>query len=95
MSDTENKVEASARLLVGRVASDKMDKTVIVRIERRVKHGLYGKYIRRSSRFKVHDAENAARTGDLVSIRSCRPLSRDKHFALVEVIERPVLSDAI
>jgi small subunit ribosomal protein S17 len=87
MSDNQQEIGAQ-RLLYGRVVSDKMDKTATVLIERRVQHKLYNKYIRRSTRLKVHDAENSARTGDLVAIRSCRPVSKDKHFTLVDVVDR-------
>lgn len=88
MSEANQESSSVERLIYGYVVSNKMDKTATVVIERRVKHGLYNKYIRRSTRMKVHDADNTARVGDLVSIRSCRPVSRDKHFTLVEVVER-------
>ena len=73
---------------VGRVASDKMDKTIVVVAETRVPHGVYGKIVRKSVRFKAHDARNEAHTGDVVRIAECRPLSRDKRWRLVEVVER-------
>ena len=72
------------RVLVGTVISDKMDKTIVVRVDRRVKHPLYKKFITRSQRFSAHDAANTCNIGDTVRIRECRPLSRNKHFELVE-----------
>ncbi len=76
------------RTQVGRVVSSRMDKTVTVLIERMVKHPLYGKFIRRSTKLHAHDAENQCQEGDVVSIEQCRPLSRTKTWRLVEVIER-------
>lgn len=81
----QNKV---ARTQVGRVVSNRMDKTVTVLVERRVKHPLYGKFIRRSSKLHAHDEENQCQEGDIVSIEMCRPLSKSKSWRLVEVIER-------
>ena len=72
----------------GYVVSDKMDKTIVVEVEDRVKHPLYGKVIRRTSKLKVHDAENTAGVGDLVLISETRPLSATKRFRLVEVLEK-------
>lgn len=80
--------EASSRVLVGRVVSNRMDKTATVLIERKVKHPLYGKYVRRSTKYKVHDEDNACGQGDLVSIAQCRPISKHKSFRLVEVLEK-------
>lgn len=81
----EQKVE---RTLTGRVISNKMDKTATVMIERRVRHPLYGKYIRRSTKYHVHDENNECQEGDIVTIRECRPLSKTKTFRLVSVVER-------
>jgi len=78
----------TARTLSGRVVSDKMDKTVTVLVERRVKHALYGKYISRSTKLKAHDEANECRTGDLVTIVETRPLSKTKSWALVNIDER-------
>ena len=80
--------EKTARTLSGRVVSDKMDKTVTVLIERRVKHPVYGKIISRSTRIKAHDETNQCGIGDLVSIQESRPLSKTKAWTLVEVIEK-------
>lgn len=79
---------AVERVVFGRVVSDKMDKTATVLLERKVRHPLYGKYVRRSSKVHVHDEENVCQEGDLVSIRQCRPLSKTKSWQLVEVVER-------
>src|SRR4051794_6243682 len=73
---------------VGVVISDKMSKTVVVAIERRVKHPVYGKMMTRTKKLKAHDEENSAKTGDTVRIMETRPLSKDKRFRLVEIIER-------
>jgi len=78
----------TARTLSGRVVSDKMDKTVTVLIERRVKHALYGKYISRSTKLKAHDEANECRAGDLITIAETRPLSKTKSWALVNIVER-------
>ncbi|NND54071.1 MAG: 30S ribosomal protein S17 [Gammaproteobacteria bacterium] len=80
--------EKTLRTATGRVVSDKMDKTATVMIERQVKHPMYGKYLRRSTKFKIHDEENTCKEGDLVKIAECRPISKDKSWRLVEVVER-------
>ena len=80
----------SNRTLVGRVVSDKMDKTVTVLVERRVKHPLYGKFISRSSKLHAHDADNSCRAGDTVMVEQCRPISKNKSWRLVKIIERTV-----
>ena len=72
----------------GYVVSDKMDKTVVVEVEERVKHPLYGKVLRRSSKVKAHDADNQAGIGDLVLIAETRPLSATKHWRVVEILEK-------
>ena len=76
------------KTLVGRVASDKMDKTIVVAIEDSVKHKLYDKVIKRTIRVKAHDENNEARVGDRVKIMETRPLSKDKRWRLVEIIEK-------
>ena len=76
------------RTVTGRVVSNKMDKTVTVLIERKVKHPIYGKYIRRSSKLHVHDEQNACQEGDMVTIEQCRPLSKTKSWRLVGIIGR-------
>ena len=76
------------KVRIGRVVSNKMDKTIVVAIETRVKHKLYGKTINRTTKLKAHDEENTCRIGDRVKVMETRPISRDKHWRLVEVIER-------
>jgi small subunit ribosomal protein S17 len=73
---------------VGLVISDKMDKTIVVLVERRLRHPKYGKYVKKSSKFKTHDENNDCRTGDTVRIMESRPLSKDKCWRLVQIIER-------
>jgi len=73
---------------VGLVVSDKMEKTVVVSIERRVQHPVYGKMVRRTKRFKAHDEMNEAKTGDTVRIMETRPMSKDKRWRIVEIVER-------
>lgn len=80
--------QAAKRFLTGRVVSDKMDKTVTVLIERKVKHPLYGKVITRSKKYHAHDEGNECREGDLVAIQECRKLSRTKAFRVVKVVEK-------
>ena len=75
------------RTLVGRVVSNKMDKTVTVLVERRVKHPLYGKYIVKSNKYHAHDETNALNEGDIVEIAESRPLSRTKSWAVTRVVE--------
>ncbi|MEE4109278.1 MAG: 30S ribosomal protein S17 [Halieaceae bacterium] len=82
------------RTVTGRVVSDKMDKTITVLVERRVRHPLYGKYMTRSSKVHAHDAENQAGVGDLVSVAESRPLSKTKTWSLVEVIEKAVVVES-
>jgi small subunit ribosomal protein S17 len=91
MADTANTqaVQRGTRKeRVGRVVSDKMQKTVVVAIERRVPHPVYGKMVTRTKKVKAHDEENSAKTGDLVRIAETRPLSKDKRWRLVEIVER-------
>ena len=76
------------KLRVGKVVSDRMDKTVVVSIERLVKHPQYGRYVRRRSRFKVHDEKNECRVGDTVRFMETRPISKDKRWRFVEIVER-------
>ncbi len=76
------------RIKQGRVVSDKMDKTIVVVSETRVPHPVYGKIVRKSVKFKAHDEQNDAKAGDTVRIMECRPLSKDKRWRLVEVVER-------
>ena len=79
---------AGQRLLMGKVVSNKMDKTITVAVERMVKHPTYGKYIRRTTKLLAHDESNECKEGDTVSIKPCRPMSRRKSWVLVRVLER-------
>ena len=85
VATTEN---TKLRTVQGRVTSNKMDKTVTIIIERLVKHALYGKYIRRSTKLHAHDADNACKEGDIVRVTECRPLSKTKNWRVVEVVAR-------
>ncbi len=73
---------------LGVVSSNKMDKTVTVTVERKVKHPLYGKFVKKSTRFHAHDEKNECSIGDVVKIMECRPLSKTKRWRLVEVVEK-------
>ena len=85
MAEAKQKLRRTA---TGRVVSNKGDKTITVLVERRVKHPLYGKYVRRSTKLMAHDEQNQCREGDLVTIEECRPLSRRKSWNLVSVVEQ-------
>ncbi|MFL0796028.1 MAG: 30S ribosomal protein S17 [Cellvibrionaceae bacterium] len=80
--------QTQARTLTGTVVSDKMDKTITVLIERRVKHPIYGKYVVKSSKVKAHDENNECKAGDVVTVAESRPLSKTKTWSLVKVEER-------
>jgi small subunit ribosomal protein S17 len=89
MSDETKTSDSKAqRTVMGRVVSDKMDKTVSVAIERVVKHPVYGKYIRRTTKLMAHDESNECKTGDRVSISECRPIAKHKSWRVVDVVER-------
>jgi len=79
--------ETKVRTITGRVVSNKMDKTITVLVERVVKHPVYGKYIKRSTKMMAHDEQNTCQEGDIVAITSCRPMSKNKTFKLVQVLE--------
>lgn len=87
---TTAKPRNTRRALQGTVMSDGMDKTVSVRVERVFKHPKYNKYIRRHTKYLVHDENNEAKVGDTVEIAECRPMSKTKRWRLVNVLERPV-----
>jgi small subunit ribosomal protein S17 len=80
--------EKRTRTVTGRVVSNKMDKTITVLIERRVRHAMYGKYMTRSSKVHAHDADNQCSIGDLVTVAETRPISKSKTWSLVEVVEK-------
>jgi small subunit ribosomal protein S17 len=85
---SEMSEDKSNRILSGRVVSNAMDRTITVLVERRVKHPLYGKFLRRSMKLHAHDAENACNNGDLVRVEQCRPLSKTKCWRLVDIVEK-------
>jgi small subunit ribosomal protein S17 len=87
-ADDSAETRNARKTRVGVVVSDKMAKTVVVAIERRVKHPVYGKMMTRTKKLKAHDEQNTAKTGDTVRIMETRPLSKDKRFRLVEIVER-------
>ena len=87
MSETEDKTNIVRRPIVAKVISSKMDKTVSVLIERLIKHPIYGKYIRRSTKVMAHDPENKYKEGDSVSISPCKPISKNKSWKVVQANE--------
>jgi small subunit ribosomal protein S17 len=90
MTDVQQETEtrASRKVRIGRVISDKMDKTVVVQVANRKSHPLYKKVLQRRANFKAHDETNECRIGDLVRIMETRPLSKDKRWRVVEVVEK-------
>jgi small subunit ribosomal protein S17 len=89
MSETMNQNEdTTQRTVTGKVVSNGMDKTITVKVDRLVKHKMYGKYIRRSTKLMAHDEQNECNPGDLVTISQCRPLSKNKSWKLESVVER-------
>jgi small subunit ribosomal protein S17 len=88
MTNMETTQRGMRKTRVGLVVSDKMQKTCVVAIERRVAHPVYGKMVTHTKKVKAHDEENSAKTGDLVRIAETRPLSKDKRWRLVEIVER-------
>ncbi|MDH5784600.1 MAG: 30S ribosomal protein S17 [Chromatiales bacterium] len=78
----------NTRTVIGRVISDKMDKTITVLVERKVAHPIYGKYVKRSTKLHAHDEQNECNMGDTVSIEECRPISKSKSWRLVKVLEK-------
>ena len=91
MAETQNAqtlTRAARKTRTGIDVSDKMEKTVVVSIERRVQHPVYGKMVRRTKRLKAHDENNDAKTGDTVRIMETRPMSKDKRWRVVEIVER-------
>ena len=88
MIETEKAVRGRRKLRVGRVVSNKMDKTAVVEIVRLVKHATVGRYVRQRARFKVHDEGNLCREGDVIRFMETRPISKDKRWRFVEFVER-------
>ena len=88
--DQTTDAKRQRRVLVGTVVSDKMEKSIVVQVQRRYKHPRYRKYVSERIRYKAHDETNQAKVGDTVRIVSCRPLSRDKRWALQTILEKGV-----
>lgn len=88
MADTTEQTRGARKFRVGLVVSNKMDKTITIAIERQVKHPVYGKFIKQTTKLKAHDETNDAGMGDIVRIQETRPLSKTKRWRLVEVLER-------
>ncbi len=86
-TDSQGAKEKNTKTVIGRVLSNKTEQSATVLVERKVKHPVYGKYIRRSKKYHVHDAENALKIGDVVQIKECRPISKTKSWTLDRVIE--------
>lgn len=78
----------STRTVQGRVVSNKMDKTITIAVERKVKHPIYGKFIKRTTKLHAHDETNQCNEGDVVTVRECRPLSKSKNWTLVEIVTK-------
>jgi len=93
MTENTAKIDTtdSARTVEGKVVSNKAEKTISVLVERRVKHPLYGKYIRKSTKFLAHDESNECGEGDTVQIEECRPLSKNKSWRLIKVVTKAVV----
>ena len=89
MMETTNKIERNLRKTrIGVVSSNKMDKTITVKVERKIKHPLYGKFLKKTTSFHAHDEKNECSIGDIVKIMESRPLSKTKRWRLVEVVEK-------
>ncbi len=80
--------QTNTRTVTGRVVSDKMEKTITVLVERKVKHPIYGKFVKRSTKVHAHDENNECGIGDIVSVKECRPLAKSKSWTLVKVLEK-------
>lgn len=87
-ANVNNQEKSTRKVRTGYVVSDKMQKTIVVELEDRKQHALYGKIMRSAKKVKAHDEEQTAGIGDLVRIEECRPLSKDKNYRLVEIIEK-------
>jgi small subunit ribosomal protein S17 len=88
MTEATTPARNRRKIRMGKVVSDRMDKTAVVSIERLVKHPIYGRYVRRRNKFKVHDEKNECRVGDVIRFMETRPLSKDKRWRFVEFVER-------
>jgi small subunit ribosomal protein S17 len=90
MVDAEKAAEKRARMVSGKVVSNKMNKSITVLVERRVKHPVYGKYVSKSSKLHAHDEKNECQPGDVVTVKEVRPISKTKTWALVSIDERAI-----
>ncbi|MFW5799559.1 MAG: 30S ribosomal protein S17 [Spirochaetota bacterium] len=88
---SDNKSRSNKKVLIGTVSSDKMNKTAVVTVEKRLKHKLYGKYIIKNKNYKIHDEKNECKVGDIVKIIECRPYSKDKRWRYIETIRKAVI----
>jgi small subunit ribosomal protein S17 len=88
MSETTTTTRNLRKIRIGRVVSDKMDKSIVVAVERKVKHPIYGKFVKKTTKFVAHDETNDSHVGDTVKIMETRPLSKTKRWRLVEILER-------
>jgi len=93
MSAVQTASNATVRRVIGRVVGDKMDKSVTVSVERLIQHPVYGKYIRRTTKIIAHDEDNSCKSGDMVAITECRPMSKRKSWRVVEVMQRAASSE--
>ena len=88
MQETNTTQSQSQRSVIGKVVSNKMNKTIVVQVERKVKHSLYGKFIKKFTKMYVHDENNECHIGDVVLIKQCRPLSKTKRWSMVEILKK-------
>jgi small subunit ribosomal protein S17 len=95
MSTEQQTEQVSRRRVVGRVVSSKMNKSVTVSVERLIKHPVYGKYIRRTTKYVAHDESNACKAGDVVAIAECRPISKTKAWRVVEIVSEGLADEAL
>jgi small subunit ribosomal protein S17 len=90
METTKKTIQRRRKVLLGIVVSDKMEKTAVVTVERTVQHPIYGKTVKKSKKYKVHDEENVCGIGDQVKLIECRPISKDKCWRLLEVVRKAI-----
>jgi small subunit ribosomal protein S17 len=95
MSSEQQADKVSSRRVVGRVVSSKMNKSVTVSVERLVKHPVYGKYIRRTSKYVAHDENNSCKAGDVVAIVECRPIAKTKAWRVLEIVSEGVVEEEL
>lgn len=88
MTEINENPSQSQRTVIGKVISNKMNKTVVVQVERKVKHPLYGKFVKRFTKMYAHDEDNTCHIGDLVMIKQCRPLSKTKRWSIIEILKK-------